>query len=1664
VRRTQFALVAGLITAVSLVLLALPGAAAADSGSSYTLSGSPLVDGVVNGPWNTSQGDSSAGSAYQSADLFPTYTPGGNTTTVGGVTEPNLAVYPAQSGNVPYPSGVAGTPGPLDGYCSSLGPNPETGTNVQEPANTDLPMSPYYFPQIVLNQDGSLTGYFDWRPKDADEAIVVARSTDGGKTWTAEGQALEQNQGYCPTADTNDDGEGHPFVADFGGGSALYTLQRAVGDYAGTNLLLNPVNPSAPNPLANDPATSSVGVDPNTFATASTQLSAGSGTAIPVSTLGGDAANGNSTSGLIPIPDPSALPSGNAEYEDISQGHEGSGGTTPPVITCTGTSGTTGNSPALTGCTSPAGITVGASDDLVEVFGIVDGIVDDNSGNPITTIPAGPNNPGGSAGTDLFLAPYTNKTTAKTNLGSLHPSANSNTISYLLNANAPDRYYVDGSTVYCTQGNAEPTQAIETCTTTTPGGITVHPGDPVIADGIIPAAAGGGPVGQTNGLLSPDGIIGSLPASANSAWGQPSNGHVVLYTEKLVNYFIEGGINGTVSGGGASSYSNFKTDTLGTQSSPKSTFATPQTGSSSTLATGFVEAPGSTPTNYNISPFPTESEQLPSSGSFNVYVGGQTATGGADLDTLTCSGWDVNTAIANLYNPNLHTIDLLGCTGGTGGSAGDGFNAGHQGNWVAGPGAAIEFANGGGKSILPQIGEGKALTTGQAQKLFGNNEDYEVVRAAYTTDGANFTDLGPISGSTSGAVAGGSGSAPQTCPTGGAGATTGGYTDISDPCQQDAPSGTGSTPGALDSASPQGDSPASLPAGTADAVELRWPGARGTIITNPDGSIGMFLSGAWASDGDSDAFNQIFYTSSSDGGKTWSVPKVIISTDYSFAASAAQDQAVANGHNPALDASAYYEGRAYDPTVVQNKDGSLTLVFAGYRVPNPVKAAGTPIGTNSSALYCEGVSSNGCTTTATPSITQTDPALYRNILTQTLTSSTTPRVGTSSAVQASENSITYGDSVSFTDTVTVPSPGSGTPTGRVNFSDNGNPIAGCQNVTLSDTGTAQCTPASALPAGQHTITADYSGDSNYAASTGSLDAPVAQATLHLDGQDASTVYGTAPTLTYQLSGFVNGDSQSTANIQGSGSCSVPSGDVNVGTYSGAITCDPGNLSAPNYTFASGKAGTLTITPATLNVDAQDASTVYGTAPTLTYQFSGFVNGDNQSTANISGSGSCSVPSGDVNVGTYSGAITCGPGTLSAPNYTFASGQAGTLTITPATLNVDAQDASTVYGTAPTLTYQLSGFVNGENVSSASVIGIAQCSVAFGDTDAGVYPGAITCTPGSLSAPNYMFAAGRKGTLTITQAPQQITFKSTPPASPRWLGTYVVSATASSGLPVNFTIDGSGTPGACSVSGSTVSFTGTGVCVIDANQMGNRDYQAAQQVQQRLTISPVTAPGGGNCANQALTGTIKGNLTVPAGDSCLLTSNAHVTGSVQLGRGATLIDQGATIDQNLNATDPTAVQIGGSQTSTIGQSVEITGLSGVGPDGSGDNYICNASVGQNLSVQNAAAGASPIVIGDSAPGSDCSAGDTVGQNLQLQGNAAMVDAADNQVGQNLQVTNNTGGVRVDRNQVGQNLQVQNNSAGAEVSGNTVSHNAQCSGNQPAATGSGNHSGKNQGCPS
>jgi len=81
------------------------------------------------------------------------------------------------------------------------------------------------------------------------------------------------------------------------------------------------------------------------------------------------------------------------------------------------------------------------------------------------------------------------------------------------------------------------------------------------------------------------------------------------------------------------------------------------------------------------------------------------------------------------------------------------------------------------------------------------------------------------------------------------------------------------------------------------------------------------------------------------------------------------------------------------------------------------------------------------------------------------------------------------------------------------------------------------------------------------------------------------------------------------------------------------------------------------------------------------------------------------------------------------------------------------------------------------------------------------------------------------TFTILKATQTISFGALP--SKRFGDPpFTISASASSGLPVAFTVSGS-----CTLSGSTVTLTSTSICSIKASQAGNANYSAAPNVTQ-----------------------------------------------------------------------------------------------------------------------------------------------------------------------------------------------------------------------------------------
>jgi hypothetical protein len=95
---------------------------------------------------------------------------------------------------------------------------------------------------------------------------------------------------------------------------------------------------------------------------------------------------------------------------------------------------------------------------------------------------------------------------------------------------------------------------------------------------------------------------------------------------------------------------------------------------------------------------------------------------------------------------------------------------------------------------------------------------------------------------------------------------------------------------------------------------------------------------------------------------------------------------------------------------------------------------------------------------------------------------TVVKANTTTTVTSSPNTSMYGQSITFTATVTAGAPGAGKPTGMVTFMDGASTLG--LPVTLASSGKATYS-TSALPTANNTVTAVYSGDTNFNTSASS---------------------------------------------------------------------------------------------------------------------------------------------------------------------------------------------------------------------------------------------------------------------------------------------------------------------------------------------------------------------------------------------------------------------------------------------------------------------------------------------------------------------------------------------------------------------------------------------------
>jgi hypothetical protein len=328
------------------------------------------------------------------------------------------------------------------------------------------------------------------------------------------------------------------------------------------------------------------------------------------------------------------------------------------------------------------------------------------------------------------------------------------------------------------------------------------------------------------------------------------------------------------------------------------------------------------------------------------------------------------------------------------------------------------------------------------------------------------------------------------------------------------------------------------------------------------------------------------------------------------------------------------------------------------------------------------------------------------------------------------------------------------------------------------------TPISAsLPAGTYTL--DGSSCSGGVLSSGNYTIGtyagstyrVFRVALTVTAEDKSKTYGAAnPSLTYTVTGFANGDDASVVSGTPAISTTATTGS-NVGTY--PITIGQGSLSATNYFFVFVN-GTMTVNPAPVTVTVTGAQN-YGSS---TIGWSGKTSVAGVTVANMScstvGGGTAISPSLAAGAYTLDGS-SCSGGALSSANYTIDSYVGSTFTVFRTALTVTADDKSRTYGAAnPALTYNVSGFVNGDDASVVS--GTPTLSTtASAASNAGTYP--ITVSAGTLHASNYFFVFV-SGTLTVNPAPLTVTVNGAQyygSSSIGWAGTTSVKGVSVSGM-------------------------------------------------------------------------------------------------------------------------------------------------------------------------------------------------------------------------------------------------------------------------------------------
>ncbi|MGD0482622.1 MAG: choice-of-anchor D domain-containing protein [Terracidiphilus sp.] len=329
-----------------------------------------------------------------------------------------------------------------------------------------------------------------------------------------------------------------------------------------------------------------------------------------------------------------------------------------------------------------------------------------------------------------------------------------------------------------------------------------------------------------------------------------------------------------------------------------------------------------------------------------------------------------------------------------------------------------------------------------------------------------------------------------------------------------------------------------------------------------------------------------------------------------------------------------------------------------------------------------------------------------------------------------------------------------------------------------------------------------------------------------------------------------------------GSCSASSGQLTANSGTGSCTVSATRLGNSNYNSVSSNSVTVNLQPASQTITfttPPPATAAYNTS--FSVAATGGASGNPVTFAN-SGIGVCGVTPGTT-PGTATYTMTNSTGTcsvtasqLGSANYSAATPVTQTvnatgpgITVSPSSVNfgsvtLDSITTQTITvsntgSAAVTISTPLLSLLRAGNSDEFVVVNLCPSSLAAGKSctiAVAFVAGAYYNTPQTATLKIMDNAPGSPqpvGLSAIVLEPQTITFTANPPASAAYNTSFTVGATGgASGNPVTFK-----SSGACSNSGATYTMTsGTGTCLVIANQAGNSNYAAAPQVTKTLTAT------------------------------------------------------------------------------------------------------------------------------------------------------------------------------------------------------------------------------------